>query len=90
MRSFLTVPVIVVLMVAVIVQVELRSAGESERETEELVSQVSSYVMHFYWGDPIFHLTNSELVLVSQCVNVCETQQSYMVQSLHLERMQCS
>ena len=62
MRSFLTVPVIVVLVVAVIVQVELRSAGEEEKETEEVVKGriPQNNTTHLHWGDHTFHLTNGK------------------------------
>lgn len=40
MSSFLTVPVIVVLVVAVIVQVEVRAAGEVQTDMGEKVSKV--------------------------------------------------
>ncbi len=57
MRGFLTVPVIVVLMVAVIVQVELGSAGEEETETEEVVSKAFVKTTRCTFASAITYLT---------------------------------
>lgn len=78
-------------MVAVIVQVELGSAGEVEKEKEEVVSKVFFKTTQCTFTGAITHSLNKQSAwLVCQCVNVCEPQQIYMAQSLHLERMQCS
>lgn len=57
MRGFLTVPVIVVLVVAVIVQVELRAAGEVETEMEEVVSKVFVKTASSTFAGAITYLT---------------------------------